>query len=251
VTDGAASLLNETVKASSLYALEDGKLVRKKAEYLPASKLQEAVFKLPMVKWLSSNSNLFGMLRERGGGLGKKLLFRLQAAISGGDEGDAAPVLQQAPRPGKTEPPAPAKLAIAILREMQRITEEADARFLVFDIPQHQGRDRYWSTFPCGPDGNTHGLLIYSPADEFNKHKSDPKIDFRGEVLFSLAGGHFSPLGNQIAGDGLAKFVLKQGLLDHPAAARAAFTQILETDPAFPKAKDAREMVNTPTVGVR
>jgi len=188
---------------SNLYALQDGQLVRASREYLPAVKTRELFFQLAASRWLAVHSHLYCCLREEAAHLVK--LQVLPAMLRLKEVRHEAP-----PSDGKEAPrdTYPAKLSIALLREIQEQCRQHGAGFLILDIPLRLARTEFCSTFPFDQLREKAEFPIYSPMADFKP--------YAGQKLFwEKEHGHFTPLGCRIVGEGLARFIWEGRLLEH------------------------------------
>jgi hypothetical protein len=79
---------------------------------------------------------------------------------------------------------------------------------MILDIPSRRSRTEFYSTFPSEHLGQEADLPIYCPITDFKR--------YHGQKLYwEKEHGHFTPLGCRIVGEGLARFVREQGLLEH------------------------------------
>jgi len=176
---------------SRLYRLENEHLVVEQEEFLPLVGLREKLFNIKAYRFIAANSMTYTWLRNTVARLTKKSLWRsgmqtaeeIDESISR-DTGTPGTLLEQ-------------HLAVAILEEARAVTERNGAQFILLDVPDRRGRSRFRSTFP--PNSSLEDV-IYRPLDDFANHK--------GKMLYwEESAGHFSVLGNEIVGSGLAERV--------------------------------------------
>ncbi len=187
---------------SDLYALRGGQLVRASREYLPAVKTRELFFQLAASRWLAVHSHLYCCLREEAANLVKMQV--LPALLRWKQVHPKA-----APSNGKQAPrdTYPAKLSIALLREIQEQCRRHGAGFLILDIPVRQSRTEFYSTFPLDELADKAEFPIYNPMADFQKYAGQ-------KLYWEKEHGHFTPLGCRIVGEGLARFTLEGQLLE-------------------------------------
>jgi hypothetical protein len=199
---------------SQLFALENGELVARNEEYLPATRTQQMMSELWLFRQLSSHSELFGLTRERAGETVKKLLAmsrgRKAVAAEKAENGDKTP--ENGANAGLSYSK---RLAVALLKEIEATGESVGAPLLILDIPSHWKRIRYRSTFPYGPDGDDYGFEICGPVHQFSTMTADALKGEAGKKLYwEHSRGHFAPLGNELVGKGMARYIVEHGLLD-------------------------------------
>jgi hypothetical protein len=185
---------------SGLFALEEGKLIRKNATYLPGTRAQEVLYSIPGYQWIADNSQFYNFAREQVAGRTKAIL---------------AAVRKQAPQPTEdsgTNVRKDEELAVALLREIQREVISAGAKFLILDVPGPSQEKKYQSTLPDITRLND--IPIYSPIEDFLKVQDKPLY------WKDHSHRHFTPEGTRIVGLGLAKAaegLLTQSPVSNPA----------------------------------
>jgi len=99
-------------------------------------------------------------------------------------------------------------LTLAVLEAAQAACRERGIAFMIVDIPADRGRYEYATNdFWRWPPAADSGLPVYFAADDFQA--------YRGKALFDpWSNSHLTPLGNRIAGDGMARFIIGHGLLE-------------------------------------
>ena len=189
---------------SGLFALEDGRLVRRAESYLPGVRTRELLFKIPFYRFLAGNSHLYNRLRDDMGKFVKQLLADFRSSRQ------AATTAEPIPSVGEpAEPPDglgyPEQLTIAILDEIDRVARAGGARFAILEIPVRRGRANFTSAFP-----------VTARSERFPRFDPIPSFETRaGELLYwERSHYHFTPLGNRLVGEGMAELVLGLGLLD-------------------------------------
>ena len=115
---------------ADLYRLERGRLVPGSPTYLPSTSIQNFLMRSRVYHWIADHSNLYGLLRERGGLAARRLFanverFRLRfdsaAAASDPDE-----------RNERTNQYS-AALATALLQKSMQEVEKTGSDFVVVD----------------------------------------------------------------------------------------------------------------------
>lgn len=213
---------------SGLFRLEEDKLVKAADSYLPGVKTRELLFSFAAYRFLAENSQLYGFLRENAAGKAKEILERLRSA---GDvpedepeaKEDSSETAKLEPQINAAEtengaspaPPLPLEeryggaearlLTAALLQELRTTSEAHGANFLVLDIPAPIGRAAFEDRF-LEADENLENIHVYRPHSVFRKQ--------HGKMLYwERSHGHFTPLGNQLVGRGLASYIVASGLL--------------------------------------
>jgi len=194
---------------SNLYGLEQGRLMRKSKTYLPAVKSRQMLFSLGAVRWLAVHSHLYCCLREEAAQFAKfRLLPTLRRLTSVRPEAS-----EPRPEAGQSDGD-PERLALALLAEMQRQCRQHGAELLIFDIPSRRSRTEFYSTFPTEHVSDGMQFHLYNPMADFAQY-------YGQKLYWEKEHGHFTPLGCRIAGEGLARAILAQGLLEPQKASSA------------------------------
>lgn len=183
---------------SGLFGLENGSLVRKNAAYLPGVATRERLSQYAVYRWAEAHSQVYAWTRE----CVAVQIKRALAFIRGGEEPDQGE--NRLPSSSGAQPGTP--LTVALLREIQRESQEHGARFLILDIPVWAARTEFFSVFPHDASGNTFDLPVVNPTSAFLQEK--------GALLYwERSQGHFTPLGCRQVGQVLATAIREQNLL--------------------------------------
>lgn len=133
-----ANDFEDNLKAG-LFALEDGRLAEKRHAHLPGVRIQDAIYSLAPVRWLSENSYfyslLFNAVWEHFKALAAKAARRQAAtelAVPGPGERTAAEV----------------DLAAALILRMNEVCKANGIRLIVADIPARQAAYRARASVP-------------------------------------------------------------------------------------------------------
>jgi len=188
-----ASDLDENIR-TNLFKLEDGRLKRNAETYLPGARIQEIMFRYPVLRFITDNSQLFNGLRDDVGARTKRLLdFIRQGAKKKMDENNNAGKISH-------------ELTISLLEEIKHQCDMKNTKFMIFDIPVRRSRIEFVSKFPVDLHGNHFGFNYASPLTLFNRH--------RGELLYWERGhGHFTPLACNLAGKAISDYIIINKLL--------------------------------------
>jgi len=93
----------------------------------------------------------------------------------------------------------------ALLNEIKGRSLQSHAEFLIMAIPGRRSRTEFFSAFP-EEFINEGSFNVFSPLEKFCAAKG-PKL------YWERSHGHFTPLGCEIVGEGLADFIIKNNLL--------------------------------------
>lgn len=125
---------------SDLYGLDAaGKLKPLKYEHIPGVKIQDVIYAIPPVRWLSENSYFYSVLFN---GVWEYFKARLAKAAHAAETTEYAVPTQKGP----SEPEI--ALAAALLEEMQRFCTAHGIRLIVVDIPQRAAEYSIASSIP-------------------------------------------------------------------------------------------------------
>lgn len=186
-----------------LYALEDGKLVRKNATYLPAVDVQERLNRIPGYDWASSNLDLYSFVREWVSfNVAKPVLVLLRDPI--GSQARNADAGAETRDPRAQWAGYPTALTVAILEQIGKVCDDAGAGFMILDIPQHRENSAFWSAFPDMPPRHKRDLDVVSPVPEFERSCGEHLI------YWTRSQAHLTPFGCQLVAHDLATTILRQ-----------------------------------------
>jgi lysophospholipase L1-like esterase len=192
--------LADNVRAN-LYQLKDGILVQKNKVYLPGVKIREFLFQFSAYRLLAGHSHMYSCMRENAAHLIKYTVLPAIRSLSGDGS-------EQEPSPDAVERAALYRkdLAVALLEQIKQECVSHNANFLILDIPNNLSRTEFTPTFP-DVDKAIKEFDVFCPIELFKKHKGD-------KLYWEKSHGHFTPLGCRIIGEGLAKVILEQNLLN-------------------------------------
>lgn len=188
---------------SDLFDINNGDLVQVNNSYLPAVKLREFLFSFRLYELVATNSQLYGWLREKASEVVQDLYAIINSflkpinVVNKSNKSDASNALLK--KDIKNE------IAVRLLLEIKQEVEAIGAVFLVLDIPRRFSRTDFSSDFP--DDNRLSELIIYNPIKDFHDKN-------RSKLFWEESDGHFTPLGNQIVGQGLADLLIKNKYLD-------------------------------------
>lgn len=172
---------------SGLFALEDGKLVRKNAAYLPGVKIREFLFSFAAYRWLAGNSHFYNWIRDFAGSTIKKIMVSMKSSGNTGLDDSTG-------NKGSDD-----SLSIALLDAVKLEAKKSGAGLLLLEIPIRASRTEF---LPSMPDSIRHRFKVISPLSGFMRHP--------GKMLYwEKSHGHFTPLGCEIVAERLAEAAAK------------------------------------------
>ena len=192
-----ANDFEDNLKAG-LFKLEGDKLVAVKREHVPGVRIQNAIYAVPGVRWLSENSYAYSVLFN---GVWVHFKNAMQARASSAAPADA-PELEYAVATKTGYSPYEIGLAAALIERMRAFCQSRGIRFIVAEIPQTtDDRFHFVDSLPPGMLKQvevvpSRGLLA----------------DFDGAVQVHLPSGHrhISELTHALIGVELGKRILKR-----------------------------------------
>lgn len=117
---------------AGLFALQDGELAARKHEHIPGVRIQNFIYGVPGVRWLSENSYAYSVLFN---GVWLHFKSALRSRAAGAAPADLPEVDYAVPtQDGHSE--YEVALAVALVRRMQRFCEAHGMRLIVVDIPR-------------------------------------------------------------------------------------------------------------------
>jgi hypothetical protein len=130
-----------------LFTLESDKLVAVKREHLPGVRIQNAIYAVPGVRWLSENSYAYS-LAFNGVWMHFKSALRERAASFGAPAD--SPDFEYAVATKAGHSPYELSLAAALVERMQRFCQSRGIRLIVADIPRPNDPYRMVESLPPG-----------------------------------------------------------------------------------------------------
>ena len=163
---------------SLLYALDDdGKLVRRNKEYLPAVKTRDFLYSFAIYRYLAERSHLLYFARRN---LSELIQKRMR---------------KENQQTEKLDDAGEDRLTAALIDEIRRTCKRHGAGFCLVDIPTN----RFSSTLP-------REALTEVPPEEIIDMRplfeSRPKSDV---LYWTRSDGHWTPLGHEIAAEAIVK----------------------------------------------
>jgi hypothetical protein len=182
---------------SNLYGLKNGQLTRLSNTYLPAVDIREKLERIPLYIWMEENSRFYTFIREFVAVRTKRLLTVLHS--------------QQQNQTTVKNPEVSAayekNLALALLNQIKTECEKNHIKFMILDIPLRVDRVAFSSSFPLSMNEAVGQYHIYNPIEDFKTANGQ-------KIYWEQGHGHFTPLGCDIVGKGLADILIKDQLLN-------------------------------------
>ncbi|MBN2031459.1 hypothetical protein JW824_14590 [bacterium] len=164
----------DNIKTDLFKLEENGDLVVQQYEYIPGVRIQNMIYALPCVRWLSENSYFYSLLFNNVWNY-----FKTRMAEKASDE-----VIEYAVPTQDTYSDYQAELTSALIRCMYNFCESHDVKFIVIDIPDLKGENGMRSSF--------YGSLFQTVTDYSNAYiLSDSLLsDYVGVAELHLPRGH-------------------------------------------------------------
>ncbi len=186
--------LNDNVR-SDLYRLEDGRLERAHATYLPAIGVQDALMKFRLYRLIADHSQLYTFIRERLNTILKRRQLSGQKARLGAeqaaeaDEGGAPADtdLDELQRRNKID------LSAAILRRAHEEVTASGREFYLIDIPARVSRTEFSSPLEVLPSSLRDQVRVIAPEPAM-RLAARPDL----KLYYERGLGHFTPAGIDI-----------------------------------------------------
>ena len=199
--------LADNVRAN-LHQLKEGHLVQVNDVYLPAVEIREFLFQFAVYRLLAGYSHMYSCMREKAGQLIKYTVLPAIRSLSGAGDSEKEASSDAAKRAAEYR----VNLVVALLKEIERECRLHGANFLILNIPHRLSRSEFMSYFPTDHE-DIRDLHVFCPMEMFKQ--------YHGQKLYwEKSHGHFTPLGCRLVGEGLAKVILEQNLLDRSCSCR-------------------------------
>ena len=134
-----ANDFQDNINAGLFRLGEDGDLVTQKREHIPGVRIQNIIYELPFVKWLSENSYSYSLLFNN-----VWLYFKTRQTKTASEQ-----VVEYAIPTEETFSDYQVALASAIIGRMNDFCQEKGIRLIIVDIPQISGLNEIGSSFPA------------------------------------------------------------------------------------------------------
>lgn len=193
-----ASDFNDNVR-SALYRLQNGRLERANAAYLPAVGVQDALMRYAVYRFVADHSQVYTFVRERFNRIVKQQLIGAQQATLGVPQGGDADA-DRAPSDGTDVDEVAHRnkieLSAAILLHAHDEIVSSGREFYVVDIPSRLSRTEFASTIGSMPESVRSHIPIVAPLAALSK-AARPDL----KLYYEKGLGHFTPTGTQILVD--------------------------------------------------
>lgn len=176
---------------SRLYKIENNKLVRDQASYLPGVKQREFLYQFSAFKFIAENSHLYSWARERAASKVKKVLSFMAKLKKNENENVIDKSIDEANEPNH-------QLTFLLLDEIKHIAESVGAKHVVLNIPKRLSRIEFKNTMPSALE-NT--FTVVNPINSFKQHSN--RI-----IYWENSHGHFTPFGCELAAEQLINKIL-------------------------------------------
>jgi hypothetical protein len=145
-----ANDFEDNVKAG-LFSLDQGRLTEQKHEHIPGVAVQNVIYRLGAVRWLSENSYFYSLLFNNVWNYFKVQLARSSDATAPSHKTEASTRLEFefAVASVTALTPYQVDLAAALIERMHRFCAERGMRLIVVDIPNFGGKYRSFSSIPA------------------------------------------------------------------------------------------------------
>lgn len=176
---------------ADLFRLEDGCLAPAGTRYTPAIGTRDRLNSIPLYQWLGERSYLHNYLNYKLTKLVKSRMAKKRVSAIHDRTEDRSPAAKRY----KTD------LAVALVGEMRRITEESGARFIVVDIPNR----RLKPSLPVRNEEERAGIApFYLDSSRYLR-------DYSGEaLLYRPHGLHWTETAHRIVGLELGRMIAEE-----------------------------------------
>lgn len=189
----------------ALYRVEAGKPVRSGSTYLPGTKINEFLSRIPGYTFVAENSQLYVLIRETVATQMKDLLLDIRSRAPGKASDTANTSSSEHPPIAAIDAPENI-LSNSLVNALKSTSKAAGAAFLILDIPIQLMPGKFTPSALATINVTSRDFDIVDPI---------PALKSRCDVpLYWLKyHKHFTPLGSQIVGQTLADTILDRGLL--------------------------------------
>jgi lysophospholipase L1-like esterase len=202
-----ANDFEDNVKAGLFEPSDDGGLAARRFEHVPGVAIQNAMYRLPGVRWLGENSYFYSLLFNEVWNY-FKLRLAAQAARDSAARSPGGPAIDDAAeyaRPTQASVPRyQLELATQLLMRMRSFCASRNIRLFVVDVPDYKDRFRSRPSIPASmlADLDAAGVEYVSSAALF--------ATYEGSAEIHVAHGHhhISSFGHTLIGVELARRAL-------------------------------------------
>jgi hypothetical protein len=197
-----ANDFEDNLKAG-LFALDGGKLVERKYAHVPGVRIQNVMYALPGVRWLSENSYAYSLVFNGVWAYFKSAMQERATRENGAAPSDV-PELEYAVAMKEGHSEHEVALAVALIERMQRWCRERGIRLIVVDIPRPDAAYRLLESLPAGAARSLGAMELVSSRELLG--------EFDGAAQLHVAHGHrhISEFTHTVIGVELGRRILKQ-----------------------------------------
>ena len=143
-----ANDFEDNLKAG-LFGLDaQNRLIEKKYEHVPGVGIQNFIYAIPGVPWLSENSYFYSLLFNNVWNYFKRLLAQSASKHASSKEEASTATFEYAVPTGAPISESQIALTAALIERMHRFCEDRGIRFILVDIPTVRAPYRYQSSLP-------------------------------------------------------------------------------------------------------
>jgi hypothetical protein len=210
-----ANDFEDNLKAGLFGLDHEGRLREEKFEYVPGVRIQNIIYSVPPMRWLSENSYFYSLLFNRVWIYFKAMLAERasQEAGEARSHGAAAGVFEYAIPTVGTRSAYEIALAAALLERMHRFCTDRGIRFIVVDIPVRPNPYHNASSLPppLAERLNTLGIELISSEMLFGG------LDGAVDLHMPLGQNHISELAHALIGAEIGRRLVasKRGAARH------------------------------------
>lgn len=134
----------DNLKAGLFEIDSQGRLTEAKFEHIPGVRIQNLIYAIPPVRWLSENSYFYSLLFNS---VWNAFKARLGESVAR-DADSAGTPFELSVATASAVPPRQIALALALLKRMDQFCRQRGIRLIVVDIPARTGPYRFASSLP-------------------------------------------------------------------------------------------------------
>ena len=188
---------------AELFALDGkGELTAQKFAHIPGVRIQNVIYAVPGVRWLSEHSYFYSLLFNTAWNVGKLIMMRTASHAS---HAGVAPPSDFEFAKATQDNVTPAQLALmrALLERMQRFCQQHSIRLIVADVPGYPSR---WHMRPSIPVG-LRDSLTHAGIEVLDSRKVFDALDGAAALHVEHGYNHISTLAHAMLGVGLGRLL--------------------------------------------
>ena len=185
---------------SNLFKVDDNQLVRKSATYLPGIEIREFLYQFSLYRWLAGESHFYNWFRGWAATTIKDLLVKRNDSSEKAQAIDTVAKEIESKQPSRKE-----ILSLMLLKEVEKVAENNQAKMLIIEIPTRKTRTDFRSSLN---EYLRDKFYIVSPLNELQKSAQAGNL-----IYHENSHGHFTPLGCKIIGEVLTEHIIHERLL--------------------------------------